>query len=272
MPDEAKTEKARNPVEGDEQVPFGFEDVTPEEKTARVGGVFTSVASRYDLMNDLMSAGVHRIWKADTMAKINPQPGETLYDIAGGTGDLAKLFIEHADRRARSRRRPEIRARAVVCDINAEMLEAGRARRAMAAHDDRIDWVCGDAESLPFADRSADVLTIALGIRNVTRRDLALREFRRVLKPGGRLAILELSHMTSGALQAAYDAYSFNVIPRLGGMVTGDRGSYQYLVESIRRFPRQDAFAEEIAAAGFSNISVTNFSGGVAALHFAWAV
>jgi demethylmenaquinone methyltransferase / 2-methoxy-6-polyprenyl-1,4-benzoquinol methylase len=272
MPDEAKTEKARNPVEGDEQVPFGFEEVSPEEKTERVGGVFASVASRYDLMNDLMSAGIHRLWKADTMAKINPQPGETLYDIAGGTGDLAKLFIDHADRRSRDRRRLEVHARAVVCDINAAMLEAGRARRDMAPYEGRVDWVCGNAEALPFADRTADVLTIAFGIRNVTFRDKALAEFRRVLKPGGRLAILEFSHMTSGALQAAYDAYSFSVIPRLGGMVTGDRGSYQYLVESIRRFPRQDAFAREIEAAGFSGISVTNFSGGVAALHFAWAV
>jgi len=268
MPDDIKSDSPSEP----ERVSFGFEDVSPEEKTERVGGVFSSVAKRYDLMNDLMSAGIHRLWKADTMAKINPQPGETLYDIAGGTGDLARLFIDHADRRARDRRRPEMHTRAVVCDINAAMLGAGRARRDMAPYEGRIDWVCGNAEALPFADRSADVLTIAFGIRNVTHRDKALAEFRRVLRPGGRLAILEFSHMTSGALQAAYDVYSFNVIPRMGGMVTGDADSYRYLVESIRKFPRQEAFAKEIEVAGFSNVSVTNFTGGVAALHFAWAV
>lgn len=267
MPDDLKTEN-----DSTETVSFGFEDVSPSEKTARVGGVFESVADRYDVMNDLMSAGIHRLWKADTLAKINPQPGETLYDIAGGTGDLAKRFIDLADRRARERRRPEILSRAIVCDINAAMLDAGKARRDMAPYEGRIDWVCGNAEALPFADRTADALTIAFGIRNVTYRDKALREFRRVLKPGGRLAILEFSHMTSGALQAAYDAYSFSVIPRMGGMVTGDEDSYRYLVESIRKFPRQDEFAREISDAGFSNVSVTNFTGGIASLHFAWAV
>jgi demethylmenaquinone methyltransferase/2-methoxy-6-polyprenyl-1,4-benzoquinol methylase len=253
-------------------VSFGREQVSPGEKTARVRGVFASVASRYDLMNDLMSAGVHRLWKADTMARINPQPGERLIDVAGGTGDLAKAFIDAADRTARRRRQPEASAHAVVCDINEAMLNAGKARRDMGPYAHRIDWVTGNAEALPLASRSADALTIAFGIRNVTFRDKALSEFRRVLRPGGRLAILEFSHMTSGALQAAYDAYSQSVIPALGERVTGDRASYQYLVDSIRAFPNQQAFRAEIEAAGFSGVQITNFTGGVAALHFAWAV
>lgn len=255
-----------------ETVAYGHEIVSPEEKTARVGHVFRSVAQRYDLMNDLMSAGIHRLWKADTMARVNPQPGERLIDVAGGTGDLAKAFIDIAERAAHRRRLPGGQTRAVVCDINEAMLQAGRARRDMAPYEGRIDWVVGNAEALPFEDRNADALTIAFGIRNVARRDRALSEFRRVLRPGGRLAILEFSHMTSGALQAAYDAYSNAVIPRLGEIVAGDRASYQYLVDSIRSFPDQDAFQAEITAAGFSRVSVTNFSGGIAALHFAWAV
>jgi demethylmenaquinone methyltransferase/2-methoxy-6-polyprenyl-1,4-benzoquinol methylase len=253
-----------------ERVSFGFEDVAPEEKTARVGGVFRSVASRYDLMNDLMSAGIHRVWKHDTLSKLNPQPGEWLLDVAGGTGDLAIGFLKRADK-VRRRRGGEP-ARAVVFDINDAMLVAGKARSDANAFAERLGWVCGNGEALPFPDRSFDALTIGLGIRNVTHRAAALAEFRRVLKPAGRLAILEFSHMTLPALQAAYDRYSFNVIPRLGGLVTGDSASYQYLVESIRRFPDQGAFAEEIRAAGFSRVSVTNFSGGIAALHFGWAV
>ncbi|MEL6567093.1 MAG: bifunctional demethylmenaquinone methyltransferase/2-methoxy-6-polyprenyl-1,4-benzoquinol methylase UbiE [Pseudomonadota bacterium] len=260
-----------NTPPADETVPFGFEDVAADEKEGRVRGVFDSVASSYDLMNDFMSVGIHRLWKHDTIAKVNPQPGEKLLDVAGGTGELAKAFVERADR-AERRRHVARPASAIVCDINEEMLKAGQARSDMQSYGDRIGWVCGNAEALPFEDRSFDALTISLGIRNVTHRDKALAEFRRVLKPAGRLAVLELSHMTAPLLQQAYDTYSFNVIPVLGGMVTGDRDSYQYLVESIRRFPRQDAFRAEIEAAGFRQVSVTNFSGGIAALHFGWAV
>ncbi|MEM9740156.1 MAG: bifunctional demethylmenaquinone methyltransferase/2-methoxy-6-polyprenyl-1,4-benzoquinol methylase UbiE [Pseudomonadota bacterium] len=255
----------------DKTVPFGFEDIAAEEKEGRVRSVFDSVASRYDLMNDFMSAGIHRLWKHDTIAKLNPQPGEALLDVAGGTGELAKAFLERADR-AEKRRQVARPASAIVCDINEEMLKAGQARSDMQKYGDRIDWICGNAEALPFEDRSFDALTISLGIRNVTHRDKALSEFRRVLKPAGRLAILELSHMTAPLLQQAYDAYSFNVIPSIGGLVTGDRDSYQYLVESIRRFPDQDTFRREVETAGFSSVSVTNFSGGIAALHFGWAV
>lgn len=254
-----------------ETVSFGFEDIAAGEKEGRVRGVFESVASRYDLMNDFMSAGVHRLWKHDTISRLNPQPGETLLDVAGGTGDLAKAFLERADR-AEKRRHAAHAATALVCDINEEMLKAGKARSDLQSYGERISWVCGNAEALPFEDRSFDALTIAFGIRNVTHRDKALKEFRRVLKPAGRLAVLEFSQMTAPMLQRAYDAYSFNVIPALGGLVAGDRESYQYLVESVRRFPPQEAFRQEVEAAGFRNVSVTNFSGGIAALHFGWAV
>ncbi|MEM9668794.1 MAG: bifunctional demethylmenaquinone methyltransferase/2-methoxy-6-polyprenyl-1,4-benzoquinol methylase UbiE [Pseudomonadota bacterium] len=255
----------------DNTVSFGFEDVTSEEKVARVKGVFRSVAPRYDLMNDLMSAGIHRLWKADTMARLNPQPGEHLVDVAGGTGDLVKAFLQRADRVAK-RRGTSRAATATICDINDAMLAAGRTRRDLEVFGDRLNWICGDAERLPFLDNSADALTIAFGIRNVSGRINALKDFRRVLKPGGRLAILEFSHMTAPLLQRAYDAYSFNVIPTMGGLVAGDKESYRYLIESIRRFPKQNDFAAEIKEAGFSRIGVTNFSGGIAALHTGWAL
>ncbi len=209
-------------------------------------------------------------WKHDTIAKLNPQAGEHLLDVAGGTGDLAKAFIDRADRAGRRRRR-DSEAQATVCDINEAMLNAGRARRDMAAYEGRLGWVCGDAQALPFEDKTFDALSIAFGIRNVADRAAALSEFRRVLKPGGRLAVLEFSHMTAPAFQKLYDAYSFSVIPRLGEVIASDRESYQYLVESIRRFPKQEAFRKELDTAGFVAVSVTNFSGGIAALHFGWA-
>ena len=259
-----------DPDASSNSVTFGFETVTPDEKVTRVKGVFRSVASNYDLMNDLMSAGVHRVWKHDTIMRLNPQPGEALLDVAGGTGDLAKAFLSRADQ-VRQRRAHGAKAKAVVFDINDHMLEAGKARADMASLPGTLDWVCGDAQSIPFPDRSFDAVTIAFGIRNVADRSEALSEFRRVLKPGGRLAVLEFSHMTAPLLQRAYDAYSFAVIPQLGSVVTGDADSYRYLVESIRQFPDQTDFANEVEAAGFSQVSVTNFSGGIAALHFGWA-
>lgn len=260
------------PPSGDETVSFGFEDVTPDEKISRVKGVFRSVASKYDLMNDLMSAGVHRVWKTMTMDRLNPQPGETFLDVAGGTGDLSLAFLKRANTHAARRGLHHIKANAIVCDINDAMLGSGRERDEVQRVADQLDWVCGDAMALPMTDNSVDALAIAFGIRNVADMDQAFREFRRVLKPGGRFACLEFSHMTADALQQAYDAYSFNVIPRLGDWIAGDAPSYQYLVESIRRFPRQDEVLKRIEAAGFSNVSCSNYSGGIAALHFGWAI
>jgi demethylmenaquinone methyltransferase/2-methoxy-6-polyprenyl-1,4-benzoquinol methylase len=250
----------------DDTVSFGFEDVSREEKSQRVKDVFASVASRYDLMNDLMSAGVHRVWKANMIAKLSPQPGETLIDVAGGTGDIARAFVKQAKEAGKrnGNTRPTL---AIVSDINEKMLVAG-----IRASDHGMPRVVADAAKLPFPDRCADALTISFGIRNVVEIDQALREFRRVLKPGGRFACLEFSHMTVGLLQQLYDQYSFSAIPAIGEFVTGDRASYRYLVESIRRFPKQDDFANRIRAAGFNHVSYVNYSGGIAALHTGWAV
>lgn len=250
---------------------FGFEDVSETEKVSRVKGVFRSVAEQYDIMNDVMSAGIHRLWKHDAMNKLNPQPGEIHIDVAGGTGELARAFIGLADA-AGKRRGDSRKASAIVCDINNAMLAAGEKRKDSRALDDRLTWVCGDGQNLPLPDRSADAITVSFGIRNFGDRLEGLRDFKRVLKPGGRLAILEFSHMTAPMLQKAYDAYSFNFIPRMGSMIAGDSESYRYLVESIRQFPKADKFKTEIESAGFKNVSVTTYSGGIAALHFGWNV
>ena len=245
---------------------FGFRDVDPREKPGLVRGVFDRVASRYDLMNDVMSAGVHRLWKDATAARLNPQPGETIIDCAGGTGDMARRFADLA-RRARQRRGGDD-ARILVVDYNAEMIAAGRSRGLSP----EIAWAVGDAQGLPLPDACADAYVISFGIRNVTDIPAALREARRVLKPGGRFLCLEFSRPPAPALARLYDAYSFRVIPFMGEQIAGDRESYQYLVESIRRFPDQKTFQSMIEAAGFRRAGYTNFTGGVAALHHGWAV
>jgi len=245
---------------------FGFRDVAADEKPRLVRGVFDSVARRYDLMNDLMSGGVHRLWKDAVAARLNPQPGEVIIDCAGGTGDMARRFVRMA-RRARERRGGD-EAMVYLIDYNAEMIAAGRER----GYEPDILWGVGDAQRLPLPDAFADAYVISFGIRNVTDVAAALVEARRVLKPGGRFLCLEFSRPVTEALQKAYDAYSFKVIPAVGEMVTKDRDSYQYLVESIRRFPDQQTFADMMRAAGFSRVSYTNFTGGVAALHQGWAI
>ncbi len=245
---------------------FGFADVEASAKAGLVRGVFDKVAGRYDLMNDLMSAGVHRVWKDMAAARLNPQPGETIIDCAGGTGDMARRFAR-LSRKAQKRRGGES-AQIMVIDYNAEMLAAGRRRGT----EPEIAWAVGDAQRLPLPDAAADAYVISFGLRNVTDVQAALIEARRVLRPGGRFLCLEFSRPVTEALQNAYDAYSFKVIPAVGGKVTGDRAAYQYLVESIRRFPPQAELAAMMDKAGFARTGWTNFTGGVAALHHGWAV
>ena len=240
---------------------FGFRTVGADQKAGLVQGVFSRVASKYDVMNDLMSAGVHRLWKDAMMDWLAPRSGQRLIDVAGGTGDIAFRFIARAPG-----------ASAVVVDLTEPMLAEGRARAEAAAMGGALDWVVGDAMALPFADASFDVYTISFGIRNVTRIEAALAEAHRVLRPGGRLMVLEFSRMVSAPLQWAYDRYSFNVIPVMGQIVAGDRESYQYLVESIRRFPEQEAFAAMIREAGFGQVRYRNLSMGIAALHSGWKI
>ena len=243
---------------------FGFRDVPEAEKEGLVREVFSSVAARYDLMNDVMSGGVHRIWKDAMVEWLNPQPGWRVLDVAGGTGDIAFRISGMA--RARGGE-----AAITVCDINAAMLGEGR-RRAEAKGESSIEWVCGDAERLPFPDAHFDAYTIAFGIRNVTHIDAALREARRVLKPGGRFLCLEFSKVTVPGLDALYDAYSFKLLPKMGTLVAGDAESYRYLAESIRRFPPPDQFARMIAQADLGQVKIRILSGGIAAIHSAWRI
>lgn len=240
---------------------FGFQTVPEAEKAGRVHGVFTSVASKYDVMNDLMSMGIHRIWKDAMMDWLAPRPGSRLLDVAGGTGDVAFRYLTRAPG-----------AKATVLDMTESMLIEGQKRAEAGSMADRLDWVVGDAMALPFPDNTFDTYTISFGIRNVTRVPDALSEAFRVLRPGGRLMVLEFSQIPNEMMQKAYDLYSFNIIPPMGKLVTGDRDSYQYLVESIRKFPDQETFLGMIRQAGFSMASYRNLTLGIAALHSGWKI
>ncbi len=241
---------------------FGFAPVEAGQKQGLVNEVFARVASRYDLMNDLMSGGLHRLWKDELIGWLAPprHPGTyTLLDVAGGTGDVALRFLQAA----------HSEARCILCDINREMLRVGR-RRIAREGSERLRLVQGNAEALPFHDASMDAYTIAFGIRNVTHLDHALREAFRVLRPGGRFLCLEFSDVQVPWLDAAYERYSFAAIPALGAIVAGASEPYRYLVESIRRFPDQESFAGLIAEAGFERVKHRNLSGGIAAIHSGW--
>ena len=238
---------------------FGFQTVEEDQKAGMVHGVFTNVASKYDVMNDVMSVGIHRVWKDAMMDWLAPRPGQRLLDVAGGTGDIAFRFIKRAGH-----------AEATVLDMTESMLIEGRQRAEAGALANQLDWIVGDAMALPFEDNQFDVYTISFGIRNVTRIPDALTEAYRVLKPGGRLMVLEFSQMPNDMMQKAYDLYSFNVIPRMGKLIANDSESYQYLVESIRNFPEQEVFAEMIRTSGFEQVKYRNLSMGIAALHSGW--
>lgn len=239
---------------------FGFSEVPESEKAGLVHGVFSNVASRYDVMNDLMSGGVHRLWKDAMIDWLAPRTDTHLLDVAGGTGDISFRYL----------RRLGGLGEATVCDMTENMLIEGRERARKRGIQAPLHWVVGDAMALPFPDRSFDYVTIAFGIRNVTRPLDALREAHRVLRIGGRFMCLEFSKVRVPVMDDIYEAYSFNVIPRMGQVVAGDRESYQYLVESIRQFPRQEDFAAMMEEAGLRNVAWRNLTGGVTALHSGW--
>ena len=254
--------EARTNAEGGMETSYGFREVGAGEKQRLVNDVFHKVAKRYDVMNDLMSAGMHRVWKDAMISALNPRKSANykVLDVAGGTGDIAFRIVEASNRLAH----------ATVLDINGSMLAVGSDRAAKKGLTPNVTFVEANAEELPFAANTFDAYTIAFGIRNVPRIDVALSEAYRVLKRGGRLLVLEFSDVELPLLDRVYEAWSFNAIPRIGKAVTGDAEPYQYLVESIRKFPNQRDFAAMITKAGFSRAGFTNFTGGVAALHSGW--
>ncbi|XP_012660697.1 2-methoxy-6-polyprenyl-1,4-benzoquinol methylase, mitochondrial isoform X2 [Otolemur garnettii] len=263
---------------------FGFETVSEEEKQGKVYQVFESVAKKYDLMNDAMSLGVHRVWKDLLLWKMNPLPGTQLLDVAGGTGDIAFRFLNYVQAQHQRKRKRQLKAQqnlsweeiakkyqnqedslggshVIVCDINKEMLKAGKQKAFAQGHKAGLTWVLGDAEELPFDDDKFDIYTIAFGIRNVTHIDRALQEAHRVLKPGGRFLCLEFSQVNNPLIS------SFQVIPVLGEVIAGDWKSYQYLVESIRRFPSQEEFKDMIEDGGFHKVAYESLTSGIVAIH-----
>ncbi|MBB4650962.1 demethylmenaquinone methyltransferase/2-methoxy-6-polyprenyl-1,4-benzoquinol methylase [Aminobacter niigataensis] len=252
----------RTTAVGGMETSYGFRNVGAGDKQGLVNEVFHKVANRYDMMNDLMSGGLHRVWKDAMVAWLNPpkRPGWKVLDVAGGTGDVAFRIIDASHGNAH----------ATVLDINGSMLGVGRERAEKRGLAGKTDFVEANAEELPFADETFDAYTIAFGIRNVPRIDVALSEAYRVLKPGGRLLVLEFSEVDMPLLDKVYEAWSFNAIPRIGQAVTGDGEPYAYLVESIRKFPNQQNFAAMISRAGFDRVTFRNYTGGIAALHSGW--
>ncbi len=237
---------------------FGFKTVREEEKAPLVREVFDAVAGQYDLMNDLMSAGIHRLWKRSFLDGIRPRPDQTLLDVGGGTGDIAFGWKQRGG------------GETIVCDINAEMLNVGRDRSLDRNLAEGVSWICGDAEALPIGNRAVDRYTIAFCLRNVTHWDRALAEAFRVLKPGGRFMCLELSTVTAPGLKELYDLYSFKIMPAIGKIVTGNEEAYQYLVESIRKFPAKEEVVEMVRGAGFEQVEMRALSGGIAAIYSGW--
>jgi ubiquinone/menaquinone biosynthesis methyltransferases len=256
--------ESRTTLDGGMQTSYGFRTVSEGEKQGLVNEVFHKVAKRYDIMNDVMSAGMHRVWKDAMVASLNPPRNEgwRFLDVAGGTGDIAFRIVEASGRKVSG----------TVLDINGSMLGVGRERAEKRGLAENLEFVEANAEELPFADASFDAYTIAFGIRNVPDIDKALREAFRVLRRGGRFLCLEFSEVEMPVLDRVYDAWSFYGIPRLGQAIAGDGEPYRYLVESIRKFPRQADFAAMIGRAGFSRVKWTNYTGGVAALHSAWKI
>jgi len=252
-----KSRTAAGDSSGETEVDFGFEHVSPEEKTRRVRAVFDSVAESYDVMNDLMSFGLHRLWKRLAVMAARVRPGNDILDLAGGTGDLGRLFA----------RRTGAHGRVIISDINGDMLRVGRDRLLDEGGPDNVSMAQANAELLPFPDRSFDVVSIAFGLRNVTNKDAALGEMYRVLRPGGRALVLEFSELQLRALRPAYDAFSFRVLPRIGKIVAKDADSYRYLAESIRMHPNQDSLLAMMQAAGFEQCRYRNMAGGIVALH-----
>ena len=255
-----RTQNQINP----ESTQFGERDVEPDEKTALVRGVFDSVADQYDVMNDLMSGGIHRLWKNHLIRRIRPKAGLSYLDVAGGTGDIAFRIHDKIQSRVQN---TEKNTNITLCDLNWDMLRVGRDRAIDKGNIDKFQWVTGNAECLPVPDSSIDVYTIAFGLRNVTRIDDGLKEALRVLKPGGRFYCLEFSHVEDPLLSKIYDGFSYNIIPKMGQMVAKDKDSYQYLVESIRKFPTQENLKERMAAIGFAQCSYENLTFGVSAIH-----
>ncbi|MBB4063768.1 bifunctional demethylmenaquinone methyltransferase/2-methoxy-6-polyprenyl-1,4-benzoquinol methylase UbiE [Gellertiella hungarica] len=254
----------RTTANGGMATSYGFRDVPEGEKQPLVNEVFHKVAKRYDIMNDVMSAGLHRVWKDAMVAALNPRKSSDyrVLDVAGGTGDIAFRIVEASGRQAH----------ATVLDINGSMLGVGAERAEKKGLTDNLTFVEANAEDLPFEDNSFDAYTIAFGIRNVPRIDVALKEAHRVLKRGGRLLVLEFSEVHMPLLDSFYEQWSFKAIPQFGKMITGDAEPYQYLVESIRKFPNQEDFAAMIRDAGFSRVTYTNYTGGIAALHSGWKI